>query len=225
MQDRFANSLRHAISESRFRPYLKTGPSNVDELAHYLWNMALCESLYPVLQCLEVTLRNSIHDSVTLAFDKPDWFESVLVEREMRHVERAKSRLESRGKAPTSDDIVAALSLGFWVNLFYRSYEQKLWPRLLVEVFPYLSPTVRMRAYVSRRLNPIRNLRNRVFHHEPIWHWNDLESHHLNVLDVIAWINPDMLSLVKPVDRFPDVYAHGLENCRRGLLSLSDTSI
>ena len=222
MQGGLGNSLRRSISESRLGPYLETGPSDVDQFIHYLWNMALCESVYPVLQCLEITLRNSIHDTVTLAYDKPDWYDSVLVERERRHIERARSRLESQGKTPRTDDIVAALSLGFWVNLFYRSYEQKLWPRLLIEVFPLLPSGLRTRAYISRRLNPIRHLRNRVFHHEPIWHWNDLEGYHSNILEVIGWLSPDMLALVKLVDRFPEVYSRGPEEYRNALLALGN---
>ena len=222
MQDGLASSLIRAISVSRFRPYIEVGSSNIDQFAHYLWNMALCESLYPPLQCLEVTLRNSIHDSATMAFANPEWYESVLVERERVHIVRARTRLESQGKAPRTDDIIAALSLGFWVNLFYRSYEQQFWPRMLAEVFPYLSPQLRTRRNVFRRLDPIRNLRNRVFHHEPIWYWQDLKERHAEILEAIGWINPEMLKVVSTVDRFPEVYAHGLQRCRQSLLESTD---
>lgn len=197
---------------------MEAGPASVDHFSHYLWNMALCESLYPALQCLEVTLRNSIHDSATMAFGNPQWYESVLVERERVHIVRARTRLESQGKAPGTDDIVAALSLGFWVNLFYRSYEQKLWPRLLSEVFPHLSPGLRTRQNISRRLSPIRDLRNRVFHHEPIWYWQNLEERHFEILEAIGWINPEVRNVVQVIDRFPDVYTHGLDKSRMDLL-------
>ena len=201
---------------------MEASPSNVEQFAHYLWNIALCESLYPALQCLEVTLRNSIHDSATTAFDNSEWYESVLVEREKVHIVRARTRLENQGKVPNSDDIVAALSLGFWVNLLYRSYEQILWPRLFVDVFPHLTPVYRTRRTVSRRLNPIRYLRNRVFHHEPVWHWKDLAEHHERTIQAIGWINPEMQTVVSAVDRFPEVYAHGLDKSRMDLLALPD---
>lgn len=196
---------------------MEAGTSSDDHFAHYLWNIALCESLYPALQCLEVTLRNSIHDSATAAFCNPEWFESVLVERERVHIVRARVRLESQGKTPNPDDIIAALSLGFWVNLFYRSYEQKLWPRMLSEVFPHISPRLRTRQNISLRLHPIRNLRNRVFHHEPIWYWQNLEERHAETFEAIGRINPEMQTLVRAIDRFPEVYAQGLEKSRMDL--------
>ena len=54
MQEVFANSLLQSISESRFGPYRRPGTSEADGFARYLWNVALGESLYPVLQGLEV---------------------------------------------------------------------------------------------------------------------------------------------------------------------------
>ena len=222
MQEDFANSIVRAVSVSRLSPYLNQGATTQDSLAYYLWNSALSESLYPVLQGLEVTLRNSLHDSIAHSHDTEDWFELILVGQENRVFSAVSGRLNSSGKVPVPDDIVAALPLGFWVNLFFSRYEQKLWPQLLKDVFPHLPPGNRTRDFVSRRLNPIRYLRNRVFHHEPVWYWRDLEEHHEKAIEAIGWINPDMLKLVRTVDRFPDVYANGLENCRRYLLNLSD---
>ena len=225
MQDRFTNSLLSAISNSRFVPYRGSGISEYADFAHYIWNVALCESLYPVLQGLEVTLRNSIHDATTNALHRNDWFDSILVARETRSLENAKARLKSQNKNLYPDDLIAALSLGFWINLFYSSYEQKLWPRLLKEVFPYMPGHIRKRNYISRSLNPIRHLRNRVFHHEPVWHWPDLQQHHQETLEVIGWINPDMLRVIETIDRFPNVYAQGPEKYRAELLRLGSNQV
>ena len=45
------------------------------------------------------------------------------------------------------------------------------------------------RKQLSRRLTPIRLLRNRVAHHEPILHW-DLRKHHLAMPEVTHWLSP-----------------------------------
>ena len=211
MQEVCSNSLLQSISESRFGPYRQPGDSAADGLARYLWNVALGESLYPVLQSLEVALRNSIHDAAAQAFGEAHWFDTIPVAQETRILTVAAARLRQANKTPRPDDLVAALPLGFWVNLFYSRYEQKLWPRLLKEVFPYIPAGIRRRNYISQRLNPIRHLRNRVFHHEPIWHWPDLAQHHQEALEVIGWINPELLALVQLLDRFPEVYAQGPE--------------
>ena len=223
MQEVFANSLLQSISESRFGPYRRPGTSDADGFARYLWNVALGESLYPVLQGLEVALRNSIQDAAAQAFGGSHWFAAIPVSPETRILAVAETRLKQANKTPHPDDLVAALPLGFWGNLFYSRYEQKLWPRLLKEVFPYLPARIRRRNYISQRLNPIRHLRNRVFHHEPVWHWPDLAQHHQESLEVIGWINPDLLTLIQLLDRFPEVYVYGPERYQEELLRLSGT--
>lgn len=220
MQEGLANSLSQSISESRLGPYRRAGTSAAETFANYLWNIALSESLYPVLQGLEITLRNRIHIAATATFGRDDWFGSVLVAQEVRILSIAEARLKQANKLTQPDDLVAALPLGFWVNLFYRRYEQKLWPRLLKEVFPYLPANLRRRNYVSQRLAPIRHLRNRVFHHEPVWHWTDLAQHHQEVLETIGWINPDMQVLAQSLDRFPEVYALGAGGYREAARGL-----
>ena len=53
--------LCEAISEPRIKPY-RHQASGSDSLTcgTYVWNIAMCESLYPSLNCLEVVLRNSV---------------------------------------------------------------------------------------------------------------------------------------------------------------------
>ena len=213
MQDEFINSLLKATSEPRLGPYLTpAGRVSIQAgIARYLWNIQLSESLYPALQGVEVTLRNSIHGVATEVFSSDRWFNTILVAPETDVLANARKRLAGQGKRANPDNLVSALSFGFWVNLFYSRYEQKLWPRLLKEVFPYIPAGIRRRNYISQRLNPIRHLRNRVFHHEPIWHWPDLAQHHQEALEVIGWINPELLALVQLLDRFPEVYAQGPE--------------
>jgi hypothetical protein len=90
-------------------------------------------------------------------------------------VTEAKSKLTDASKSITPGRIVAELNLGFWTSLFNAYYEQKgasdprLWPRLLLAVVPRMPRRQRTRRNLVRYLNDIRALRNRVFHHEPIW--------------------------------------------------------
>jgi len=59
-------------------------------------------------------------------------------------------------------------------------------------------------------LEPIRRLRNRAFHHEPIWHRSDLHQRYDDILTIIGWANPAMRdTLTMLVDHFPQTYAHG----------------
>ena len=209
MQNTFTNSLLQAISLPRFSPYRAqaTASSDPTGFPNYVWNIALSESLYPALQGVEITLRNSVNDSATGKFNDDNWFDHILVAPEIRSLENAKGRVRRQNKTLRSENIIAETNFGFWVGLFRRSYEQVLWPQLLREVFPYMPREIRSRSRIFQQLGRIRNLRNRISHHEPVWHWNNLEQLHQETLAVIDWINPDMLSVIETIDRFPAVYS------------------
>lgn len=77
MQDDFADKLLMVLSSERIRAYRDrmNDDSHRNLFAHYAWNMALSESLYPSLQILEVVLRNSIHSTIRQHSGHDDWFE------------------------------------------------------------------------------------------------------------------------------------------------------
>ena len=60
-------------------------------------------------------------------------------------------------------------------------------------------------------MDRIRRLRNRVFHHEPIWHLPDLPKQHELILETIGWISPAMLAATRLLDRFDSVYTRGAQ--------------
>lgn len=217
MQEKFAIELKRSLSTERLDGYRQRGATakadNPDNLfSHYAWNIALSESLYAPLQCLEVCLRNSLHNAITGKCGRTDWYDtSVLIGAEdTKRVQKAKDRLADRKKPTDPGHIVAELTFGFWTSLFDKRYEQSLCNQILSSVFPHMPRHIRKRSTVSAYLNDVRNLRNRVFHHEPIWYWSDLSRHHNNIYTVMAWINPVMCSFVKEIDRFPLVYQTGL---------------
>lgn len=218
------DQLRRAISDPRLGPYRQQniGGADLDCYACYAWNNILCESLYPALQGLEVTLRNSIHAAASSVFSNDYWFNSVLIQQEQRRLVEVTARLKSLGKpsAASADDFVSGFNFGFWVSLFDSRYEQILWPRLLKGVFPHIPRRLRTRQNLLQRLDPIRILRNRVFHYEPIWHWKDLPQKHDTILEIIGWVNPIMLDMVNLFDRFAEVHRDGRQDCERALSQL-----
>jgi hypothetical protein len=227
--------LRRVISDKRLDAYRTSpGDQDLDLLARYLWNMALCEALYPVIQSLEVAFRNSLHAALTSAFGGA-WYDDptvLVVQRGRDEVAGAKQRLSTQGKAQEADRMVAELPFGFWTSLLNLAYAQSavrrppthkpLWPALVAAAFPYFTPVggpLAGRPALSKRFNSIRhNLRNRVFHHEPIWRgWRDrssgvrvpLATQHTDALEAIGWISPALQQTVVRLDRFPAVHAEG----------------
>ena len=207
----FLENLTQSISEDRFAPCLQGADQNgiLAGYGHYFWNAALSESMYPSLQGLEITLRNSLHDSISLKWGKKDWFGGVLCHDEILTLSEIKRHLTRQRIPETVEQIIANSSFGFWVSLFNSRYEGILWPGLLKAVFPAMPNRLRTRRNLSQRLNKIRKLRNRVFHYEPIWQYPNLFQLHSEIWEAIGWISPDMLSAVKLFDRFPEVYQLG----------------
>lgn len=225
------------LSDVRIEAY-RTNPNehDLDLLALYVWNLALGESLYPVLQSFEIALRNTLNNAIGSVegirwYDSPD----VLINPWARtKVTEAKQNLQREGKPLDPGRVVASLEFGVWTHLLNREYEQgpnrpptqrPLWPRLTRTAFPYLPGTVRGRHDISRRFNAIRRLRNRVFHHEPIWSGRrvnpnqvvPLATQHAEVLEAIGWISPELAATVCLLDRFPAVHAAGTAPFRQQL--------
>ena len=222
MQQEFFGLLQKAISENRLSSYLSAQDnSELEGYARYLWNIALSESLYPALNGLEVTLRNGVHSAGSSQFGGENWFEQVLQPSEQANLQKIRDRLSKQQK-PSSDihQLIASSSFGFWVSLFSGRYEKVLWHKrsFLRDVFPYMDNKLRTRALLSKRLNQVRKLRNRVFHYEPVWHWKNLEQHHADILEAIAWMSPSMRVIVRLQDRFPGVYRLGSSVYEESLL-------
>ena len=219
MQEQFFFNLQSVISEQRIGPYrVNVTDSELATYAKYAWNLALCESLYPSLNGLEIALRNSIHSAAIYRFSDDYWFDRLQLSKTKKALKSARNRLASDAKkheSVTAGDLVSQLNFGFWVGLFDSQYEQVLWTRLLRPVFPNIPSNIprseRSRNRLSSRLHNIRIMRNRVFHHEPVWNHPDLEALHGRVLETIGWINWEMRRFIEMLDRFPNVYSQGLQ--------------
>lgn len=113
----------------------------------------------------------------------------------------------------TPDRVIPELTFGFWNSLLDSRYERlpahcldpharPLWPFLLKPVFPHAPRYLRTRAQILTRLNAIRKLRNRVFHHETIWHHPNLNQVYAEIMEAIDWISPEMEQMIRAVDGF-----------------------
>ena len=224
-------SLRNALSAERLGAYARPEDTDdVDSVARYLWNLALCSTLQPALHTLEVAFRNHLFtvskrivDESTLHFHRvPCWLDarpSLLAYHERQRVEEAKETIQTRGSPMTEGRLVSILGFGFWVSLCKRPYEQgrsggpRLWPALATKGFPHLPRAKRTRSQVFHALNPLRDLRNRVSHHEPVWD-RRLNRSHQDIIETISWINRDLAATLKAHSPLPAVLAKGVAGFR-----------
>ena len=197
--------LESTLSRERLQTFLRAVPNREREEAIrlYIWNIALSSAFYGVLQGLEVTLRNAMHNQLTSRYGS-DWYENSRVElddRATRRVARLKAQLaQSGGQLVTPDRMVAGFSFGFWVSLLgpggriaeanrNANYEMTLWRPALRDAFPHIGSLTRRQAHAA--LDGLRILRNRVAHYEPIFQRNHLEDYDL-ILEVTGWMSPTM---------------------------------
>ncbi|WP_428276896.1 hypothetical protein [Candidatus Palauibacter sp.] len=223
--------LRSALSAERLSAYaLPEDTDEIDCVARYLWNLARCSALQPALHTLEITVRNrlfdisrKIIDETKLSHDKvPCWLDarpSLLAEPERDAVEKAKATILGRRSPLTEGRLVSVLGFGFWVSLCKRSYEQgrtggpRLWPELATRGFPHPPNARRTRSQIFHALNPLRELRNRVSHHEAVWD-RKLDRSHREILETIAWINPELAATLEKHSPLPAVLDRGVAGFR-----------
>jgi hypothetical protein len=210
----FQSSYATILSSERLEAFqCKDKDSENEVIARYLWNIALCESLYPSIHLLEVTLRNRIHQVLSPYFGE-DWLfstgaKAALRESAQQDVLKVISRLQKDKKAVTTPRIIAGLSLGFWVFLFSRHYDFIFWRKNLASTFPNLPKKECRRSLIQEKLLRIWHLRNRVSHHEPIWNNLNLRQDHDTILWLIASLSQEMQPLIQRVDRFQGIYDRG----------------
>jgi hypothetical protein len=203
--------LEKLLSEKRLSTYYNMFPQDKGKaIEYYKLNTRISESLYPLLSTLEIALRNSIHRSFTIHFKATDWFSQCKQLELLDRVNIAKRKILTVNNHVTPDQIVAELTFGFWTTLFNKQYAKDLWKPLMY-AFPLLDNSYKRRDKISYKLNQVRKLRNRIFHYEPIC--NDLSilaTNHHNILEILNWINSNIVCWTMQIDHFNDLYKQAI---------------
>jgi len=213
----FHENLVKSLSKARFDSYRTDGKADFDALCKYVWNLLLCESLYPGFQILEVAFRNSVHAEISKCAKDANWLINeigFLLEDEKTSVQKARQIIKERGKALTEDVLIAEMSFGFWTSLLDSRYEI-MWHKIAKDVFPNMPNSLRTRKDASRLMNVVRKLRNAALHHHSIWHWGDLMEQHDKMEELIGHISNSSLVVFRKIDRFPQIYSDGYKQCEQ----------
>lgn len=199
--------LEHALSHERFGRYLDWAEGDREAaVALYTLNVQLSEALYVPLQMLEIALRNRIHAVMTDLYHEK-W---VLDEGRLfgaRHREqlaKALADIAEKKKEETPGRIVAELTFSFWTAMIGTDYET-LWQTGLHAIAKKPNGKGVARKELSGPLAPIRSLRNRIAHHEPIIMWN-LPKHYRNMIEITEWLSPAAAAWCNEHCRFPTIY-------------------
>lgn len=246
MQGIDLNNIEAHISTPRLKTYTTLTGSSSDKTAligAYQWNKHVASSIYPILQCLEVSLRNAVHMAATSHFGNNDWFDPVMkiaghkfyqadmtknshkngqyyrngfskgpkgslkiwTSHHENMIKTARDQLQRDRKKVTADAVIGELMMGFWVGIFTAHYndinsKNLLWPHLLKEVFPNLNSSQQIASQIHIKLDAIKDLRNRLSHHEPVWK----HKYVANSTDAINYLNrvvDDAISLIYGISK------------------------
>lgn len=101
------------------------------------------------------------------------------------------------GRQELPGRVVAELSFGFWWSLLAEEYNRTLWQPCLQHAFTQVR-----RQRLHTVVDELRQLRNRIAHHEPV-HGRDLHRDYAQLLDTAGRISPRLHWLIDTTSRVP----------------------
>lgn len=187
------------ISNERINSYQSVfHPANdVELMGVYLWNAHVCGALYPLMGAVEITLRNAIDQAIAADLGRFWWAGSKLRYRSFapgvdaphpvqavrenfakatrNYAAEQRRRHAVRGNVtPHHHGVIAKTEFSTWEFLLDAEFMGRglIWPKHLSSVFRGPWPVHQasaMLAHVHDLVATLRDFRNRLFHHEPVW--------------------------------------------------------
>lgn len=220
MSKTLETNLVNLFSSNRLNSY-KYNDNDDDSIAleRYLYNIELSKSLYPLLSILEISLRNRINQAIETTIQN-DWLmkelnnQNILLTGEFNKLQDAKQKLLKKGHYNfTKDDLIAELSLGFWVYLYGRKYKNSLWHKTgffktVFADYPNFSEFDKL-GKITPTLQLMLKLRNRIFHHEIIINYPyGINNCYNDLRKVLGYISKDSLLYLDKICDFNKVIAN-----------------
>ncbi len=219
MQEKFRSSpelvknFRDSLSDPRFRRYLDASKGDeINAILLYQWNSLLSQSLYIYLQCWEICIRNKINSFLSWKYN-PSWpYDEKRAVRNLkaddkRRLKETISRQERDRRVspvPTSA-IVADLSAGFWVSQLSGAYAIPYsWRYNIARIFPSDVSIDHRTAWAI--CDQLLILRNRVAHHEPVFHL-PLDQRHSELRKIVAAMSDATFAFADATCDFRTVWA------------------
>lgn len=196
------------LTQARFDKYLTYSGHNQDRAFRlYMWNAQIGEAFHIPIQSVEVGLRNRISNGLTAQFGEPWWkapkFLAIADDERRADLRQVEERIQHRKLPLCTDQIVAGLSFGFWSGMLQPKYNPPIWGAQLRVAFPNL-PAGRSRKSVATHATKTGFLRNRIWHHEPIF-TRDLSTDFKTVMDLLSWICPATEAWVRKHSRVQEL--------------------
>lgn len=188
-------AIPQVLSPPRFATYLAATSNNTrDALRLYHWNaLAAASFLFP-LHVFEICLRNAAANAIESCYSNALWpwaaaFETSLPVNPRPRFSPRHELQSTRYRHATTGKVIADIKFAFWVSMFTRRHDGRLWTPYLKREFPNgTAPmtTAQLRLQIHDVSEQVRELRNRIAHHEPIFHRN-LANDYAAILQIVRY--------------------------------------
>lgn len=159
------------LSSARMSKYIKAcNGDKAKAISLYHYNIQLSERMFAVINMFEIILRNTIDKHYRAYFADPDWLLNqaapgkMLSESASDIIAKANG-FKSDGRY-SPDRMVSSFMMGFWTYMFTRRH-YNAGGKTLLQIFPNKAKGTTQKLVYSE-LGEVRELRNRIAHHEPI---------------------------------------------------------
>lgn len=175
LSDNEVDAIIDTIGRERLTYYLKETATDREALSLYQINGELSKHIHEVIGGFEVALRNRVAKSLSSHNKRADWYRKrefmmKLSEDRRANVREVRARLRADNREERPGRVVAGLTFHFWVSMHEKKYRDLIWTPHLYKLWP---PGTNIKI-VHKDLTKMRDLRNRIAHHEPIvaegWH-------------------------------------------------------
>lgn len=202
-----------AVAPTRMAAFVDPGDAcPLDPAGRYIWASHLSASIAPALHTFEVALRNAMHSSLSQHYGQADWFagavifepdEDKLVKSALR---AAKKKAKKKGVTHTPDDVIAELMLGFWCALLNSPYATSVFQPCLARAFQNLPAPLKVRTDLHAKIIEFKRVRNRVFHHEPIWNYPGIDQIEAELWTLAEALYPEFSILSQDQSQFQTIF-------------------
>lgn len=200
----------------------------------YNWSDLISSAFWQVISKIEVLLRNRINDVLKNNIDK-NWFDLnknnqtgiFFSKYHAESIEKALGNIRRKQKIVNNGRVVSELNMGFWTdfldisfsNSSNQSTKQIGWQYFIPEILPGYKygnkdphrywNNEKNKQKLKEKLNDIKEIRNRIAHHEPIFkymsiktrelskdkrggYFISLQRNYLEALELLHWLSPEL---------------------------------
>lgn len=169
-------ALPVVLSPPRYTTYARQcGNDPRAALTLYHWNAQISASFLFPLHIFEICVRNAAANAIE-SYYRSQWPWSQAFQNSLPNPTQGFSPRQELQRVirshTTTGKVIADLKFAFWVSIFTARHDGRLWNTFALREFPHFPPGTQAsaaRSKIYHAADNLRELRNRIAHHEPIF--------------------------------------------------------